>query len=81
MAKLPFLNMEKEFNEKMNVLMTLSNPFTPDPRVYNEAKSLIKAGHKVTIITWDKKRKSIDGYDHYLSNKGESLGKIGFHRR
>lgn len=38
----------------MNILMTLSNPFTPDPRVYNEAKSLVKAGHEVTVIAWDK---------------------------
>lgn len=38
----------------MNSLMTLSNPFTHDPRVYNEAKSLVKAGHEVTVIAWDK---------------------------
>jgi len=41
---------------KMNILMTLANPFTHDSRVYNEAKSLIKAGHKVTVLAWDKKR-------------------------
>jgi glycosyltransferase involved in cell wall biosynthesis len=34
--------------------MTLSNPFTHDPRVYNEAKSLVKAGHEVTVIAWDR---------------------------
>lgn len=36
--------------------MTLANSFTNDPRVYNEAKSLIKTGHKVTVLAWDKKR-------------------------
>ena len=39
----------------MNILMILSNPFTHDPRVHNEAKSLIKVGHDVTILAWDKK--------------------------
>ena len=38
----------------MNILMLLSNPFVQDPRVYNEAKSLIKKGHKVTVLAWDK---------------------------
>jgi glycosyltransferase involved in cell wall biosynthesis len=40
----------------MNILMILSNPFVQDSRVYNEALSLIKAGHKITILAWDKKR-------------------------
>ena len=34
--------------------MLLSNPFTHDPRVYNEAISLHKAGHDVTVIGWDR---------------------------
>jgi len=37
--------------------MILANPFTHDPRVFIEANSLIKAGHKITILAWDKKRK------------------------
>ena len=40
----------------MNILMILSNPFIQDPRVYNEALSLIKSGHRVTILAWDKKK-------------------------
>lgn len=36
--------------------MTLANPFAQDPRVYNEAKSLVKAGHNVTVLAWDKKK-------------------------
>jgi glycosyltransferase involved in cell wall biosynthesis len=39
----------------MKILMLLSNPFIVDPRVYNEAKSLIDSGHKVTVIVWDRK--------------------------
>lgn len=38
----------------MNILMMLANPFTHDPRVYNEAKSLVDAGHEVTVLAWDK---------------------------
>jgi glycosyltransferase involved in cell wall biosynthesis len=46
--------------------MTLSNPFTHDPRVYKEAKTLVDAGHDVTILAWDKnkqypKKQMIDG--------------------
>jgi glycosyltransferase involved in cell wall biosynthesis len=40
----------------MNILMTLANPFTHDPRVYNEAKSLVDAGHSVTVLAWDNKK-------------------------
>ena len=38
----------------MNILVILSNPFTNDPRVSNETKSLVKKGHKVTVLCWDK---------------------------
>ncbi|MCK4996118.1 MAG: glycosyltransferase [Thermoplasmatales archaeon] len=38
----------------MNVLMLLSNSFARDPRVHIEAVSLVKAGHKVTVLAWDK---------------------------
>ena len=37
--------------------MLLSNPFIHDYRVYNEAKSLIKASHRVTILAWDRNKK------------------------
>jgi len=40
----------------MKILMTLANPFTHDPRVYNEARSLVKAGYKVTVLAWDRKK-------------------------
>jgi glycosyltransferase involved in cell wall biosynthesis len=52
----------------LNVLMFASNPFTNDPRVYNEARSLVQVGHKVTVIAWDREkrnpqRQSWDGID------------------
>ena len=34
--------------------MILSNPFIVDPRVYKEAKTLVDAGHEVTVIVWDR---------------------------
>ncbi len=36
------------------VLMLLSNPFRPDPRVLKEAESLAAAGYEITIICWDR---------------------------
>ena len=34
--------------------MILSKPFIYDPRVSIEAKSLLRKGHKITIIVWDR---------------------------
>ena len=39
----------------MKILMLLSNPFMVDPRVYKEAKTLLEAGHEVTVVVWDRK--------------------------
>jgi len=36
------------------VLMLLTNPFRPDPRVHKEAKALVAAGHQVKILAWDR---------------------------
>lgn len=36
------------------ILMLLSNPFKPDPRVYKEAKSLVHTGFHVEILCWDR---------------------------
>ena len=38
----------------MKILMILSKEFTVDPRVYKEAKSLVEAGHKITVLMWDR---------------------------
>jgi len=37
--------------------MLLSNPFKPDPRVYEEAQALLEEGHEVTILAWDRELK------------------------
>jgi len=52
--------------QRNKVLMLLSNPFRPDPRVHREAVSLIRNGYDVTIVCWDRDRKhhakeTIDG--------------------
>ena len=36
------------------VLMLLTNAFMPDPRVYQEAASLVKNGYAVKILCWDR---------------------------
>ena len=43
----------------MKILMFVSNAFTNDPRVYNEAQSLLNAGHEVTVIAWDRDQQNI----------------------
>ncbi len=48
---------EKKRNNKKRILMLLSNPFKPDPRVYNEAKSLVEEGYNVIILAWDREGK------------------------
>lgn len=40
----------------MRVLMTLSNEFTHDARVYNEAQALRNNGHEVMVLAWDRKQ-------------------------
>ena len=38
--------------------MFVSNAFVSDPRVYSEGTSLLKAGHEVTVIAWDREKQS-----------------------
>jgi len=38
----------------LHVVMLLSNAFKPDPRVLKEARSLASAGHRVTVLCWDR---------------------------
>lgn len=52
----------------MRVLMLVSSPFITDPRVYNEARTLVKAGYGVTVVAWDREkntqvRQELDGID------------------
>lgn len=37
-----------------SILMLLSNPYRPDARVQREARALIKAGYKISLIAWDR---------------------------
>jgi len=41
---------------QMRVLMLVSSPFITDPRIYNEAQTLIKAGYSVTVLAWDREK-------------------------
>lgn len=52
----------------MNGLMFRTNACTSDPRVYLEARSLVKAGQQVPVIAWDREgtnptRQDWDGID------------------
>jgi glycosyltransferase involved in cell wall biosynthesis len=38
-----------------HIAMLLTNPFRPDPRVLKEARSLVQAGYRVTVICWDRR--------------------------
>lgn len=58
--------MSKE-RKNIKVLMLLSNAFDPDPRVYQEAKALIKHGYEITIIAWDR------DYKHPVFEKIEGI--------
>ncbi|RMF04792.1 MAG: glycosyltransferase [Chloroflexi bacterium] len=37
-----------------HIAMLLTNPYRPDPRVEREARALVKAGHRVTLVCWDR---------------------------
>ncbi len=52
----------------MNILMLVASPVTTDPRLFNEAQTLVQNGHQVTVIAWDRYRQntlreSRDGID------------------
>ncbi len=38
----------------MHILMLVSSTATTDPRLYNEARALNEAGHRVSVIAWDR---------------------------
>ena len=62
--------------------MFVANPFTSDPRVYSEATSLLKAGHEVTVIAWDREkqnplRQNWDGIE-VIRLRTKLLPKYGF---
>lgn len=43
----------------MTIVMLLTNDFSPDVRVYKEARYLIEQGHQVAILCWDRNRNSV----------------------
>ena len=81
----------------MHVMMLVTNPVRPDrpdPRVHREAKALIAAGHRVTILAWDRKQEcapseNLDGIEivristpaQYGSGTGLILPLIRFWRQ
>jgi len=46
--------------------MVVANPFVYDPRVYNEALTLVRAGYKVTVLGWDREKKFSE--EEYIDN-------------
>jgi len=41
-------------HEPKSIVMLLDNAFRPDPRVAAEARSLVDAGYRVTLLAWDR---------------------------
>lgn len=65
--------------------MFVSNAFVSDPRVYNEASSLLRADHEVTVIAWDREKQNIprqnwDGIE-VIRLKSRLAPKYGFASR
>lgn len=67
--------------------MLLTNAFDPDPRVHQEASSLVRNGYNVTILCWDRDHKAvasetIDGIKiervYVRSSHGRGPGQIIF---
>ena len=48
------INHQPSTSGQKRVLMLLTNAFDPDPRVHQEAKSLVENGYCVTILCWDR---------------------------
>jgi glycosyltransferase involved in cell wall biosynthesis len=79
-------------SERKPVIMLLAKPYSVDTRVKNEAETLTSAGHKVTVLSWDRwgrepKEASINdvdvisprllgGSDLFASNKGSGSSKL-----
>src|SRR5215469_4561418 len=49
-------SLHKSVGGRPRVLMLLSNGFDPDPRVHNEARTLVENGYSVRIVAWDRDR-------------------------
>ena len=67
---------------RKKVLMLLTNPFRPDPRVHEEALALIEGGYDVSILCWDRgegfePREIVDGIDVLRISIPSSYGRSG----
>jgi glycosyltransferase involved in cell wall biosynthesis len=65
----------------VHIVMLLSNPFRPDPRVLKEARTLTQAGHRVTVLCWDRQgelvaHERVDGFEirRFAIRSGYSAG-------
>ncbi len=63
-----------------HILMLLTNPFVADPRVYKEARTLVQAGYRVTVLAWDRQKQYpatqiIDGIDVKRIQIGATYGR------
>jgi glycosyltransferase involved in cell wall biosynthesis len=72
----------------MTVLMLLTNTYDPDPRVRQEALTLISMGYRVKLLAWDRDRKSpqfqlMEGVEvervHLMSRHGRGTTQIFFY--
>ncbi len=53
-ARKAFLETPLASRSLANIVMFLANAFKPDLRVQREAESLVKAGHQVRVLAWDR---------------------------
>lgn len=49
---------QQEISNRKRVLMLLTNAFDPDPRVHQEARTLVDNEYDVTILCWDRDYKA-----------------------
>jgi len=79
-------------SERKPVIMLLAKPYSVDTRVKNEAETLTSAGHKVTVLCWDRLGREqkeatvndvdvvsprlLGGSDLFASNKGSGSSKL-----
>lgn len=64
------------------VVMLVSNPFNPDPRVHREARTLVENGIEVKVIAWDRlgaspKDETVDGIQIHRIHVASEYGKAG----
>lgn len=84
----------RKIMDSADIVMILSNPLAPDPRVYKEARCLVARGLRVIVACWDRKSRysqfeTVDGIrimrvrTHGTYGKGliQGLFILGFYAR